>query len=205
MTQPIALAVKADVVLVLGRALTTEESNRADAVLLKASALFRREARQTFTPDRTSPRLCVIGGRVYLPERPVTEVHSVTDDLEVTITSWSRKDQWLVVDGYASDEFLTVDYSHGATEVPDLVRLTVAEVAMKVLTIGPAARVGAESESTGPFSITYATWARGGQTALAPEDKAVARSFRPRVPKIHLTVPSTPVGDRFGSQLPGLL
>jgi hypothetical protein len=62
------------------------------------------------------------------------------------------------------------------------VRLCIAEVAKKVLLIAEKATVGFNqfSEGVGPFteSGTFATWAQGGQTMLAPDDNVLADSFR---------------------------
>lgn len=180
-----SLASLEDVVALLGRDLTTAEEGRATAVLAKASALFRREAGQTFTPGSSRVRLKVNGGRVYLPERPVVDVTSVTDDDDSAV-EFTRRGQWLDT-CRRSHEFVTVAYDHGG-EVPDLVRWTLAEIAKKILTLAPEAEQGAASVSrtAGPFAenVTYAAWAVGGQTALSPDDAALARTFRPQVPTV---------------------
>lgn len=177
------LASISDVSNVLGRDLTASEEARVDAILDKASELFRRRSGQTFTLDRSEVRLKVTAGRIYLPQRPVTTVHSVRDDDGNTI-GWTLFKQWLTLSIQPS-AFAIVDYSHGG-EVPDIVRLTIAEVAKKVLTIDPAAVSGVtqRGETTGPFTeqFTYATWAQGGQTMLAPDDIALADSLRVRTP-----------------------
>lgn len=180
------LAVADDVEEVLGRALTSEEAIRVNPILLKASELFREEADRLFTPGRSMVRLKSNGGLIFLPEKPVEEIHSVVDDHDRTVV-YRLRGRWLHTH-LASDQFATVDYSHGSDTVPHLVRLTVAEVAMKVLGISPEAISGVvqSSETQGPFteSQTYAVWAQGGQTTLAPADKAIARKYRPRVPRI---------------------
>lgn len=180
-----ALAGKSDVEAAFGRDLTPDEATRVGAILDKASELFRAAAGQQFTLGDSISRLKVNGGRVHLPLRPVIEVQSVTMDSGADVR-YSRFKQWLDID-LPSSEFVRVTYSHGG-DVPDLVRLTVAEVAKKVLSIDPnaAAGVSQTSESTGPFSgsQSYATWAQGGQTMLAPDDLAIARSFRVRVPTV---------------------
>lgn len=174
-----------DVKAALGRDLTADESQRVDVILDKASELFRAEARQTFTPGRSEVRVKVNGGRVFLRERPVTEIHSVTDD-HGNAVEFTQFGQWLDVPK-RSHEFVVVDYSHGG-DVPDLVRLTVADVVRQVLLIDPNASAGVtqSNQTAGPFSQqnTYATWAQGGSTRLSPEDIAVARKFRVRVPNV---------------------
>lgn len=179
------LASVEDVKAAFGRDLTSDETARVGAILEKASELFRLESGQQFTSGRSEVRVKVNGGRVYLRQRPVTNVHSVKDDYgrDVPFTHFK---QWLTVPRI-SHEFVIVDYSHGG-DVPDLVRLTIADVARQVLSIDPKASRGLSSamEVTGPFTDqhTYAVWAQGGATRLAPDDLAVARSFRVRVPNV---------------------
>lgn len=181
----VQLASVDDVEAVLGRDLTADEQRKVEAVLDKASELFRAEARQLFTPGRSEVRVKVNGGRAFLRERPVTEIHTVTDEGGNAV-SFRQFKQWLDVPK-RSHEFIVVDYEHGG-EVPDLVRLTIADVARQVLMIDPNASAGVTqySETTGPFTdqFTYATWAQGGATRLAPDDLAVARKFRSRVPNV---------------------
>lgn len=174
-----------DVESALGRVLTSEESARVGAILDKASELFRLVSGQRFTPGESVARVKVNGGRVFLRQAPVVSVESVTDDAGVDVPHTLFK-QWLTVPK-RSHEFVIVSYSHGG-EVPDLVRLTVADVARQVLSIDPVASTGVSqfSETTGPFTdqLTYAAWAQGGATRLSPEDQAVARSFRVKIPNV---------------------
>ena len=181
----VQLAVEKDVKDALGRDLTTDEKARVEAILDKVSELFRLASGQQFTSGQSEVRVKVNGGRVFLRQHPVTEVHSVKDDAgnDVSFTFFKK---WLTVPK-RSHEFVTVDYSHGGT-VPDLVRLTVADVARQVLMINPNAAEGVTqySETTGPFTeqYTYATWAQGGAARLAPADLAVAQSFRVQIPNV---------------------
>lgn len=179
------LASNADVEAAFGRDLTPDEVARVGAVLDKASELFRLESGQHFTPGRSESRIKVNGGRVFLRQGPVTEIHSVVDDRGDAVPYRLFK-RWLTVPK-RSHEFVIVDYEHGGG-VPDLVRLTIADVARQVLSINRNAAEGVTqySETTGPFTeqYTYATWAQGGAARLAPDDLAVARSFRVRVPNV---------------------
>ncbi len=181
----VQLASDTDVEAALGRDLTSDEAARVAAILDKASELFRREAGQQFTPGRSEVRVKVNGGRVFLRERPVTEIHTVKDEAGSSV-EFTQFKQWLDVP-LRSHEFVVVDYSHGGT-VPDLVRLTVADVARQVLMIDPNAVKGVtqHSETDGPFTdqSTYAVWAQGGATRLSPEDRAIAQSFRVKVPTV---------------------
>lgn len=201
MADPTPLADDSDVVAVLGRALTSEEAAKVAAILLKASELFREASGQLFTPGTSTVRLKSNGGLLYLEQRPVTAVSSVVDDdgLPVSYRRWPEGSQWLET-CLRSHEFAVVTYDHGDDEVPALVRTTIAEIAKKVLLIPEDAAVGVQSTSQtkGPFtdSITYATWAQGGQTMLSPSDTAIARKFRRRPPKV--TVMRSETGSNRG-------
>lgn len=179
------LASEADVRNAFGRDLTPDEKERVGAILDKASELFRSASGQQFTKGRSTVRLKVNGGRVYLRQRKAAEVHSVRDDTGQTVPH-TLLGQWLTVPR-RSHSFVIVDYSHGG-DVPDLVRLTIADVARQVLSINPNAAEGVTqySETTGPFTdqFTYATWAQGGSTRLAPDDLAVAQSFKVKIPNV---------------------
>ena len=170
-----------DVRNAIGRDLTSDEEGRCATILAKASELFRLRARQQFTPGRSDVRLRVNGGVVYLPERPVTTVHSVTDDDGQPVTYKIRKSTMTVAP--RCPDFVIVDYSHGSSEVPELVLRTIAEIAVKVLNVDPRAAAGVTQHAKGALdyteSETYATWAVGGQTMLAPDDDRIALSFRP--------------------------
>lgn len=184
----VQLASESDVEDVLGRALTSSESGRVDAILDKASELFRRRSGQQFAAGRSTVRLKVNGGRVYLSQRPVNSITSIVDGSGDAV-DYDLFDQWLQVP-LLSHQFVTVTYTHGGA-VPDLVRLAVAEIAKKVLLINPNAAAGLtqHTETSGPFtqSDTYATWAQGGQTMLAPADDALAQSYNFRPPRVIVT------------------
>ena len=186
----VQLATSTDVAASIGRALTALETARVGAILDKASELFRDRSGQRFAPGTSTVRLKVNAGRVYLPQHPVVAVTTVTDD-DGTAVEYTLLDQWLTLER-RSDQFVNVSYSHGGT-VPELVRLTIADIARKVLTIDPSAATGMSqhSRTTGPFTeyAMYATWAIGGQTMLAPDDNAIADTFKVRVPNVIVSIP----------------
>ncbi len=181
------LATSDDVAELLGRDLTSSEVTQVDAILVKASELFRREARQLFTPGESATRLKATGGEVHLPQSPVISVSSVVHYRTARPVPYTRWQQVLQVPTLTNSDFVVVTYAHGSQTVPDLVRETVADVARKVFEIDPRARAGVvqTAEGTGPFtgSESYAAWATGGQTMLSPDDKATARSFRIKAPR----------------------
>lgn len=176
------LASKTDVEAALGRTLTPEETAKVGSILDKASELFRIRSGQQFTFGDSLVRLKVNGGSVRLPQRPVVSVSSVTDD-DDTGVPFDLFGSVLTVPR-TSDRFVRVQYKHGG-DVPEVVRLCIAEVAKKVLSIDPKAASGLTQfgRTLGPFSrqYTYATWAQGGQTMLAPDDAVLADSFKIRL------------------------
>ncbi|HEY4267521.1 MAG TPA: hypothetical protein VGM94_04945 [Galbitalea sp.] len=177
------LASTTDVEAAMGRALTSDESSRVGAILDKASELFRRRSGQQFTPGTSDVRLRVLGRKVTLTQRPIVSVESVRNDGEYNqiAVPFSLDGSILWVDGSCSGGFVRVAYTHGG-EVPDVVRLAIADLARRVLSIDPNAVTGLtqHGETTGPFSKqdSYATWAQGGQTMLSPDDQALADSFK---------------------------
>lgn len=176
------LASTEDVQAALGRDLTPEELTKADAVLTKSSALFRLYSGQHFTPSTSDVWLTVHGGRVHLPQHPVTRVHSVLNADGFPVAHALTGSTLLVQDVTAGQ--IRVAYSHGSADVPTLVRSTIADIVQKVLTIPEAAQAGVQqkTETTGPFSetYTYAAWALGGQASFSPDDRRIAESYRLR-------------------------
>ena len=182
-----------DVVAALGRELTSLESARVGGILDKASELFRFHSGQQFTKGSSTQRLKVNGRKVRLTQRPVTAVESVKDD-DGNEYEYTRLDSVLTIN-LRSHSFVRVTYEHGG-EVPNLVRLTIADVAKMVLSIGAKAIEGHSqyAETTGPFteSGTYATWAIGGATRLSPDDLAFAKSFKIRTGSVIVQSVSAP-------------
>ena len=173
-----ALATKEDVVAALGRDLTPSETKQVAVHLTKVSELFRLEARQLFTPGRSTNRLLVTAGALTLPQRPVRSVVTVDG---VPGDRFSLLGQRLEVP-VRTGMLVVVDYEHGSEEVPDLVKLTVAGIVAQLFEADPRARAGVSQrgETRGPFSVqeTYAAWAQGGSPRLAPDDVRTAQSFR---------------------------
>lgn len=176
------LASNADVEAALGRVLTSDETAKVGAILDKASELFRVRSGQQFTPGTSDVRLRVTADYVTLPQRPVVSVEAVTRDCEggAAVTYQQFKSR-LTLDCVTAGEFVRVSYTHGGV-VPDAVRLCIADLARKVLSIDPNAVAGItqHGETRGPFSRqdSFATWAQGGQTMLSPDDNALADTFR---------------------------
>lgn len=177
------LASLADVESALGRSLTSDEEGLAEFALNKASEAFRRESGQQFTPGTSTVRLKVNDRAIVLTQYPATDVSAVVDD-DGNAVNFEVSGQRVTVDE-DSREYLTVTYDHGG-DVPDLVCLTVAEIAARNVRLEDDARAGKTqyANSAGPFagSGTYASWAVGGQVLLSPEDKTLARTYRQTTP-----------------------
>lgn len=178
----VQLATSADVVAAFGRALTSAESAKVGAILDKASELFRRRSHQQFTATTYTVRVRITSGFVMLPQRTPSSITTVVSaETGSAVAYGDRVGQKLYITGLPSGCWVKVTYVTDGV-VPDLVRLTVAEIAKKVLSISDTAASGATqmSETIGGYSYSnsYATWAQGGQTMLAPADDAIALSYR---------------------------
>ena len=202
------LATVEDVEALIGRPLTEDETARADALLAQASARFRREARQDFTPGESTVRVQVTGGAVFLRQSPVIDVLSVTGDDGQALT-FHRSGRVLNVSTLAGvainypecrdgrlPGFVTVRYTHGG-EVPADVVGAVAGAVVRVFNADPDAAQGTqqttETDTRGPFSRTRqrqcAPWAIGGQLLRSPDDVALARSYRVTPPRLWVMKP----------------
>lgn len=191
--------------------LTEAEKGRAGRLLAQASARFRREARQEFTAGESTTRLRVTGGAVYLPQWPALEVLSVVDDAGRPVQfsrvpaggqvlHIERPGEFTIRPGVVVEppggsprlEFVVVRYTHGG-QVPEDVCAAVAAAVSRVMAIDPDAARGASqvTDTRGPFSRTrqFAAWTVGGQVLLSPDDVALARSYRPKPPRLWVMRP----------------
>lgn len=189
---------------------------RVETLLARASARFRREARQQFTPGESTTRLRVIDHTVTLPQSPVIAVLAITGD-DGTPYTWQRLaptgqeirldfgGEMTIRPGFVIESpgaaarrpaHVLVTYTHGG-EVPDDVRLCIADVVRRVMGLDADAAAGAttvtDSDTRGPFSRSrtrqFASWAIGGQLLLSPDDLALARSYRTRTPRLWVMRP----------------
>jgi len=119
------LATTADLAARLGRALTTEETTRATALLPDASAMVRTHARQQITRSISTQRLRpygvqkMVGSQLWpswvrLPQRPVNAVSGVVDLDGVVLVDgtdfrWIGGETLLIVASGPVD----VTYDHG--------------------------------------------------------------------------------------------
>ncbi|WP_418956829.1 hypothetical protein [Streptomyces tritici] len=150
----------------------------AALVLDVASAVVRREARQSFTRGTSSATLHPNGGWVVLPQRPVIAVQSVRAGGQLV-----PPDRWqLVRDRLAvfDDQAVTVTYTHGYASVPGDVLAVVLTLAGRVLTNPSDLR----QESVGSVSVTYSAETIGA--SLAPADRDLLARYRRRVAVVRL-------------------
>lgn len=171
-----ALATIADVEARLGRSLTVKESQKALAYLNDASALFIQRAVQKFEPGESTVRLIPKDGIARLVQRPVISITDVTDlDGNTIDYTWDGHQSIYDLDGYTA---VTVTYEHGSYDIPAEVVAVVAGMVARTLSISPDAAAGVQSQTVGPFSQQYATWAVGAQVMMSPAEAKVADAFR---------------------------
>ena len=179
---PAALATTEDLTALLGRPVDIEEMARADRLLEMVSAAVRSECRQTFSYVASDPvRLYPSTGEVWLPERPVVAVTSVSvpGTLSAAVGSGTpllpsaylfRSDGFL--GAFQTDWPVDVVYSHGFQVIPaDLVGVVCAIAARHMSNPEQVAR-----RKIGPFEEQYA--ARPVGTVLAAEEKAALTVYR---------------------------
>jgi len=193
-----ALATLEDLAALLGREVTLEEQARATRLLDMVSAAVRSECRQTLSfLASEAVRVYPVGGEVWLPERPVTAVTSVSvpSTTSAAVGSgaallasayWWRPDGRLGLgpsglangdDGYSGRAFTTdrpvdVVYSHGFSPVPDDLAGIVCGIAARHLSNPDQV----SQRSIGAFSEQYE--ARTVGTVLAADEKAALCRYR---------------------------
>ena len=193
-----ALAAKTDLVARLGRDITCEEDARIDALLDDSAALIAAYTGQVFAlVEDDTIVIRAQGGLIRLPQRPVTDVASVTavggnlPDVPLADWAWDEIDtirlgsghcvinlpeQWWDLDGYPGT--YRVVYSHGYASPPADVIAVQCGMVLRTLT-APTAAGGIISETIGPYS--YRLDAAGAGTAVTLSDmdrRALARYRR---------------------------
>ena len=166
------LATTNDLAQVMARTLTDDEKARAKALLEVASATVRTYTWQHFTQVTETVRLPVRGGRVRLPQKPVTAVTAVSVANGSAIAySWVAGQvvdcNPATVNAFELEPFRTrlqwvdVTYTHGWEQVPADVRGIVCDIAAAALA-SPPEDSGVQTETLGPFSTSYGTNFPGG-------------------------------------------
>lgn len=176
----------------LGRALSTEERDAVTALLRDASGTVRLRSTQQFTAGRstvlvrargdhsatTSDGETIYGGRARLPQRPVTEIHSVEDELGNAVAfAWTAGDDFVVVAGHGLR--VVIDYSHGYPEgeIPDEIVGLVCRMAGRALGT-PADEAGLTSETLLGYSYTIGAAAGAGAAGMLDDEVALVESYK---------------------------
>lgn len=203
-----ALASQADLEARLGRDLTDTEQARVEALLADATALVRAYTGQTFEPvaDDTVV-LRAAGGRITLPQRPVTAVTRVvavggSEALpDFPLADWlfdgidtirlgeggyiiNLPEAWWDEDGYPGTYRVT--YSHGYTAVPADVLGVVCGMALRPLT-APTTAGGVVSETIGSYSYRLDAAGAGLGVAMSVEDRKLLDRYRRGASTIRVT------------------
>lgn len=206
------LASAADVIVEVGASaygqLPADRTARVPSLLIKASHMFRQAAgRRQFTEATFTQRLQVVGGRVRLPEPPVTAVSSVLDDSGNAVQFVQDGVEWIKVGGHHNRDnsfgfgqaedfsdsgfivytpadmadsgwFVTVTYDGGG--VPDEVRITVAQMVARALQTDPNASTGVKylDQTIGSINVRKQFSDWAAETVtMTDEERAIAESF----------------------------
>lgn len=152
----------------------------SDVALRRASARIRGHLQQDVTAG--SSTITAHGPAFRLPQRPVTDVTSVTvDGLAV---EWELSGSVLSVD---SLDVVTVVYSHGFAELPDELAELVCQVASRLGAAPDAIAQGVQTQGAGPFSVGYGWDAWKAQAGLAQGEKDTLDRYWPALPQIIVT------------------
>lgn len=191
-----------DVAAVLGRDLDDDEVGRAVRLLELASDGIRSHTGQTF--DYVANDTVVVEpdleGNLWLPQRPVTAVSSVTvmgNTLLASAYGWSR-DGFLARAWFPSNTSIpwtlypaTVVYSHGYQTLPGDIRLVAAELVATSM----ANPSGIVSESLGVYSVRYLN-NRSPGVSLTSEVAARLRRYTRRPSSLPIYSGDFPSGFR---------
>lgn len=189
MTEP--LATPDDVVERLGRALTTVEDARIDALLLDVSSAIRGYTFQDFTEAETTALLPIRNRAIRLMQKPVTAVASVEDGLGNALAYvWLDGDDRIALcsAGYINEFELnvlpntrvgkaSVTYTHGYATVPDDIVGLTCSIAMRALGISPT-DAGMTSETITNYSYTIGSAAAQGGFGIMAEEKRLLDRYK---------------------------
>lgn len=189
MSEPIASYT--DVVDRLGRALTSEETAKVQALLIDATSSVVAYAGQTFVSAETTALLPIRNREVRLPQRPVTAVASVVDqfanvlpfiwitgDSTVTLASstWINAYELNLLP-WTRVSKVNVTYTHGFSPVPDDVIGIVCQIVARSLGTS-AAEDGLSSETIAGYSYTRSAESLAGAFGLLPDEKRILDRYR---------------------------
>lgn len=184
-----SLATPDDILARLGRGFTERESSRVSALLRDASASVRGYTHQTISEVvGDAVRLRVHGGRVRLPQRPVTSITSVAPIAGGPVYFyWEGFDtlnaQPTGLDTFGWEPFhngivaVNVVYTHGYNPIPDdIVGVVCAKVARS---LGREfADGGLQSERFEEYSYTVGSAGAAGAYGLLPDEREILDGYR---------------------------
>jgi hypothetical protein len=173
------LATSADVIARLGRALTTSEAAKIDALLADASASVRNYTHQYIEQVvNDTVTLQVHNGMVRLPQRPITAVTGLPwyggDTIRVGFTN--------PLDAFAFEPYrfgtraVAVTYTHGYDPIPDDIIGVVCSIVMRALGREPT-DAGLTSESIAGYSYSLGSAAAAGGFGLLQAEKDVLDNY----------------------------
>jgi hypothetical protein len=192
------LAQVSDVEARLNRELSDAELVRIASLLADASAAVRARAGQVFTVvEDDEVTLTRTGGRLILPQRPVTEVASVEDPSGNTVLhNWTTGDDWVDVAANVPDSFAwvpwrggiqryTVTYTHGYVEIPDDIVGVVCQIAARALG-RPADQAGITQENIDGYGYSIGSAAASGGFGMLDAEREVCDRYRRARPSISM-------------------
>jgi hypothetical protein len=176
------LAAISDVEALVGRDFSSGESARAETLLEMASGIVRGWTGQhlEYVANDTVDVTADVDGDLWLPERPVVAVISVTVDGTVLAASayeWFPSGQLVRGWSWWSSSPVTVVYSHGFQTIPSDIVYVVADM-VRAAMFGPAP--GLRAASVDDVNVQWNDSAPAGLMLTAEHERRLRR-FR-RVP-----------------------
>lgn len=177
-----ALAVEADVVSRLGRALTAEESARISALLADVSGSVQLFTGQKFVRDDYTMRTRIKRGVVRLPQRPVHSVASVADiDGNAIDHEWDGLDRVKVTKRSTTTaglllEVVDITYNAGPDAVPQPIVGVICNIATRALGLDPT-EGGVSQESLDGYAYTIGSVGGSGAYGVQRDEMRTLRVF----------------------------
>lgn len=195
------LAAVTDVAALMPRALTSDETTRAAALLSSASSRIRGITRQDFTQSQTTNVIAPVDNQIILPQRPVISVDSVgrvnadgTSILPYSVWTWdgaatimlgppsaiiNAPEVWTDEDWFWRNVSYQIKYTHGYSVIPDDVIDIAASMVMRVL-MAPGSP-GVVGETIGGYSYRVADGFPSAMVAMtSDEEKFLQKKYGAR-------------------------
>jgi len=156
----------------------------AAGMFARASARVRGYVRQQITAGTST--ITVRGPVVLLPERPVTAITSIIDEVTDPDVPYTLEvDEWELRNGgvLETPKFggnLEVTYEHGFATLPDELIELVCGVAARLSDVNPAAAAGVQQETGGSESVTFGFDSYNAISELSTGEKRVLDRLFPK-------------------------